>query len=109
MERPMHFDARAAWGSPSRVVLAISAAVILEAGTFYLVASGLATRVMTTFHDPVTIDVLKETPKVVQSPPVQLPSKLVKPSLPAVTRPVIDFRTPTQPDHFAVIPSHTPL
>ena len=105
----MHFDARAAWGSPSRMVLAIVAAVVLEAGAFYMVASGLATRVMTTIRHPVSINVLKETPKAVQPPPVELSSKFVKPSLPTVSRPVIDFQTPTQADHIAVIPSAHPV
>ena len=109
MERPMHFDAHAAWRSPSRTVLAIGAAVVLEAVAFYLVASGLATRVMTTIRDPVAIDVLKATPKVVRLPPVQLPSRFVKPSLPTVSRPVFDIRNQAEPDHIAVIPSAHPV
>jgi len=120
MERPMHFDARAAAVSPSRMMVAVSLAVLLEAGAIYLVASGLGTRVMQAFPHPIDLDVFAPVPKPVPLPP-PLQTPFVKPSLPTVSRPVIELQTPpasnpmvSQPGHpqgtqSSVVPAQPPV
>jgi protein TonB len=104
----MHLDMRGAAGAPSRMMLAISAAVVLEAGALYLVGSGLAMRILTPQPRPVNIDVLKDAPKVAQ-PPALPQTQFVRPSLPAVTRPLIDVQTPSPSNPVTVLQSqHAP-
>jgi periplasmic protein TonB len=103
MERPMHFDARAASVSPSRMTLAVSLAVLLEAGAIYLVGSGLATRVIRALPpQPLSIRIV-EPPTDIAPPPPQVP--LVKPSLPTVMAPAIAVLPPASPNQIEAVPS----
>jgi protein TonB len=89
----MHFDARAASVSPSRMMFAVGLAELFEAGAIYLVGSGLGARVMNTLHKPININVFEPPVKQVQLPPPPQ-TQFVKPSLPTVSRPTIDVQTP---------------
>lgn len=108
MERPLHLDARAASVSPSRVMFAVSLAVLLEAGAIYLVGSGLGAQMMRALPGPLTINIFEPPAKIVRLPPPPQ-ARLVKPSLPMVSRPLIDLQTPPPPNQIAVNQSPHPV
>lgn len=107
MERPMHFDARATSVSPSRMTMAVTLAVLLEAGAIYLVGSGLGPQILRALPQPLTINIFEPPTKVVELPPPPQ-SQFVKPSLPAVARPIIDFQTSPPTNPIATAPSQRP-
>jgi protein TonB len=101
----MQLDMRVASVSPSRMMLAVSLAVLLEAGAIYLVGSGLGARIIKALPGPIIVSVVEPSSKPAQLPPPS-PARFAKPSIPMVSRPNFDVQTPQPPNSAVGNPLH---